>query len=429
MINYRSAWCVFRKITTHYGLRLMNTDKTPQTDVWIKWDWLWKFIFYASIIFSCGLLILDDDLISEKYLPLGLSGLFILWHWGGLKFAYRHRVAWEQRPLMRFIIIVGDIVFWFVLVTISPAYYFVLFGMFSQIFRHLPIKWAIVATSMLTVAIIYAQIVETGQTFSLTSPVFWLYLFMGLGGIALGLWISSIINQSSRRRELIEQLEATQAELSEAKRHEGMLEERQRLAREIHDTLAQGFTSIVMHLEAAEQAMPNDLDTTQKHLNQARTTARHSLDQARRVVEDLRPDLLEQQSLPDAIKRTAVRWQEETNIPLRVTTTGTPLPLHPDIEVTLLRAAQESLNNIRKHAQATAVQLTLSYMEDVVILDVHDNGVGINGATPSVLSGGYGLQAMRERAQQLGGEVDIESEPNEGTTVVMSIPVTRDELT
>jgi len=211
--------------------------------------------------------------------------------------------------------------------------------------------------------------------------------------------------------------------LSETKRHEGMLEERQRLAREIHDTLAQGFTSIVMHLEAAEQAIPENLDVTQKHLDQARRTARTSLDQARRVVQDLRPDLLEQQSLPDAIERTAVRWQEETNIPVKMTTTGTVTALHPDIEVTLLRATQESLSNIRKHAQATAVQLTLSYFGDVVILDVQDNGVGVNGAEPSAFVGGYGLKAMRERAEQLGGEVEVESEPNDGTTIVMSIPI------
>ncbi len=178
---------------------------------------------------------------------------------------------------------------------------------------------------------------------------------MGTAGIIFGIWISAIIGQSTRRRELIEQLEAAQAELAAAERREGVLEERQRLAREIHDTLAQGFTSIVMHLEAAEQALPDDLDTLQKHLDRARTTARTSLDQARRVVQDLRPDLLEQQSLPDAIERTAVRWTEETGIPLTTTITGLPVPLHPNIEVTLLRAAQEALNNIRKHAQATAV--------------------------------------------------------------------------
>ncbi len=395
-----------------------------QPDAWVKWDVLWQIIFYASIVLSTFLLLLYDTPSDKRWMPVALSLVFVLWHGIGLKFVYKDGEDREQRIYLGFIIMLGDIVFWFGLVTFSPAYYFVLFGMFSQIFRNLPIKWAAGATMILTAAIIYAQIAETGQALSVTSPIFWLYLFMGLSGIGLGLWINSIINQSMQRRDLIEQLENAQIELAEVKRHEGMLEERQRLAREIHDTLAQGFTSIVMHLEAAEQALPDDLATLQKHLDRARNTARISLDQARRVVQDLRPDLLEQQSLPDAIARTAVRWQEETNIPVVTTTTGTVIPLHPDIEVTLLRATQESLNNIRKHAHATAVQLTLSYMGDVVILDVQDNGAGINGAPPSPLSGGYGLQAMRERAEQLGGAVEVESEPNEGTTVVMSIPVT-----
>lgn len=151
------------------------------------------------------------------------------------------------------------------------------------------------------------------------------------------------------------------------------------------------------------------------------------------MVHALRPQSLDQRSLPDAIERTADRWQEETGIRLTTTITGDPVPLHPDIEVTLLRATQEALANVRKHSQATAVQLTLSYIDDVVVLDVQDDGVGAEAAgagaaafaeaEASPLSGGYGLQAMRERAEQCGGSVTLESEPGAGTTVVVSIPI------
>ncbi len=137
----------------------------------------------------------------------------------------------------------------------------------------------------------------------------------------------------------------------------------------------------------------------------------------------MRPDLLEQQSLPDALARTAARWSEESGVATEMTTTGTAVSLHPDIEITLLRATQEALNNIRKHAQANNVAITLSYMGDVLILDVQDDGNGINETAPSVLSGGFGLQGMRERVQQCGGELLIESEPDEGTTLVVSIPL------
>jgi signal transduction histidine kinase len=402
---------------------MSNINHHQQPDVWVKWDWLWTTIFYVSVAVSTLFMLVDEGSDGTVWQPLGLTAVLLLWHGVGFRLVYGGGRVREVRPYRQFIVILGDIGLWSLLVGLSPAYYFVLAGLFSQIFRHLPIPYAIIATLLLTAAIIVQQSRDAGQPVSLNNPIVWIYLFAAAASILLGTWMAAIIEQSAQRRQLIEQLEATQAELAAAKRHEGMLEERQRLAREIHDTLAQGFTSIVMHLEAAEQALPDDPETVQNHLHRARTTARASLEQARRVVQDLRPESLENQALPEAIRRTAVRWQEETGIAVTATTTGTPFPLHPAVEVTLLRAAQESLSNIRKHARATAVQLTLSYMEDVVVLDVQDNGVGINGAAPSPLSGGYGLQAMRERTAQLGGTVEIESESGEGTTIVVSIPI------
>lgn len=401
----------------------MNAKQERQKDVWVKWDWLWKAIFYAAVIVSTWLMLLDENRKASIWAMLLLTGILLLWHWGGLKLAYRKSDVLGNHAIFRFIVIIGVILLWFALVNMSPAYYFTLFGLFGQVFRHLALRDGVIAVLLLTGSIIYEQLADAGATFSLTNPTIWAFLLTAMGAIILGVWITAIIGQSTRRRQLIEQLEATQAELAAAERRAGILEERQRLARDIHDTLAQGFTSIVMHLEAADQALPDDLDTLQKHLDRARETARTSLEQARRVVNALRPHSLDQRSLPDAIERTAVRWQEEAGIPLTTTTTGDPIPLHPDIEVTLLRATQEALANIRKHAQATAVQITLSYIDDVVVLDVQDNGVAFAGAAASPLSGGYGLQAMRERAEQCGGSVTLESEPGEGTTVTVSIPI------
>ncbi|MCP4359812.1 MAG: sensor histidine kinase [Chloroflexi bacterium] len=402
---------------------MTNRNQQRQVDVWTKWDWLWKAIFYTTILVSFGLVLIDSNRATPTWVPGLLTVVMLVWHGGGLRTAYKGRTTWYERPTARFIIIIGDIVLWFVLVNISLAYYIALFGLFIAVFRHLPIRYAATATLLLTVATLFEQLADIGESFTLADPRVWLFFFVVLASLIFSIWISAIIEQSTRRRQLIDQLEAAQAELTAAERRAGVLEERQRLAREIHDTLAQGFTSIFLHLEAAEQALPADMDGLQKHLDLARSTARTSLDQARRVVQDLRPDLLEQQSLPDAIERTAARWRDETGIPITTNTTGSPITLHPNIEVTLLRATQEALNNILKHAQATTVQLTLSYMSDLVILDVQDNGVGLDGAEPSTLSGGYGLQAMQERAAHCGGFAAIESDPGEGTTVVVSIPL------
>ena len=223
-------------------------------------------------------------------------------------------------------------------------------------------------------------------------------------------------------------------------RETAVLQERQRMAREIHDTLAQGFTSIVMHLEAAEQSLPTDVQTVQHHLDQARDAARMSLGQARRVVDDLRPEVLESAPLHEAIERVVTTWERQSGITAVFETIGLIENLHPELEVTFLRGAQESLANVRKHAQATEVQVTLSYLKDVVILDVADNGVGMSEEIDphgekreerrekrdefGVYSdGGFGLVAMNERVADLGGEVTIDSEPNEGTTVAISIPL------
>jgi signal transduction histidine kinase len=217
-------------------------------------------------------------------------------------------------------------------------------------------------------------------------------------------------------------------EARRAGRQAGVLKERQRMAHEIHDTLAQGFTSIVMNLEAAEGTLPRDLGRARHHLDQAQFTARESLTEARRLVWALRPEPLESASLPEAIGRLTKRWTEESGVGADVTVTGHPRPLSPEIEATLFRAAQEALNNVRKHARASRVALTLSYMGDMVALDARDDGVGFDPLRTAIkakdrTSGGFGLKGMRERVEQAGGSLSVESAPGEGSTLAVELPM------
>jgi signal transduction histidine kinase len=221
-------------------------------------------------------------------------------------------------------------------------------------------------------------------------------------------------------------------EARKAGRQAGVLRERQRMAHEIHDTLAQGFTSIVMNLEAAEGVIPSNLDRAQHHLDQARLTARESLTEARRLVWALRPEALESASLPDALGRLAQRWSGESGISASVSTTGTTCPLPSEVEAVLFRVAQESLNNARKHARgASRVALTLSYMGETVALDVRDDGAGFDPAIEFGKtrrdrdSGGFGLRGMRERVEGVGGALSVESAPGEGSTLTVELPVVR----
>jgi signal transduction histidine kinase len=219
--------------------------------------------------------------------------------------------------------------------------------------------------------------------------------------------------------------------LIEEARRSGEIGERKRLAREIHDTLIQGFASIVMNLEAAEGSMEDAPAPARRHLDEARGTAREGLAEARRIVWALRPEALEDAPLPEALKRLAARWSEASGVEAGVRVTGVPLPLPPEAEVTLLRAAQEALTNVRKHARASRAVLTLSYMGDRVALDVLDDGAGFEpdgNATAGGASGGFGLPAMRERVEQSGGTLLVESEPGRGTTLVVELPVAAEVL-
>ncbi len=218
-------------------------------------------------------------------------------------------------------------------------------------------------------------------------------------------------------------------EARKAGRQAGVLRERQRMAHEIHDTLAQGFISIVTNLEAAEGVIPSNLDRAQHHLDQARLTARESLTEARRLVWALRPEALESVSLPEALERLAERWSTQSGIAAGVATTGTPCPLPSEVEAMLFRIGQEALNNARRHAEgASRVALTLSYMGDVVALDARDDGAGFDPTREfdkarNRDSGGFGLKGMRERVEGVGGALSVESAPGEGTTLAVELPV------
>ena len=221
--------------------------------------------------------------------------------------------------------------------------------------------------------------------------------------------------------------------LVEQARRAGLIGERQRLAHEIHDTLAQGFASIIMNLEAADAILPTGHSTqAQWHLGQARLTARESLAEARRLVWALRPKLLEEAPLPEALSRLTERWSEASSIAVHTTVTGAPRPLPPEVEATLFRVAQEALTNVRKHARADRTVLTLSYMHDRVALDTRDDGVGFDpgkagDVTGSTREGGFGLGTMRERVERLGGTLSIESAPGEGTTLAVELPLAVDD--
>ncbi|MBO0686232.1 MAG: sensor histidine kinase, partial [Candidatus Dormibacteraeota bacterium] len=223
------------------------------------------------------------------------------------------------------------------------------------------------------------------------------------------------------------ELSRTRTDLAAAERRAGMLGERQRIAGDIHDTLTQGLASVVMLLEAAQASYRAGMPDTGRRIEEAASTAREGLREVRRLVWDLRPEALERGSLGEALTQLAAQLEEHSGTVARTVVTGRVRTLAPELEMTLLRAAQEALANVRRHAQAREVTVTLSYIEDEVALDVQDDGRGFDPTRPAATrpGGGLGLTAMRERVEALGGSLAIESAPGQGATVAVQLPTSR----
>ena len=220
----------------------------------------------------------------------------------------------------------------------------------------------------------------------------------------LAVFIGRMGRQNHERMRLIEELDRTRGELAEVSREAGVLAERERLARDIHDTIAQGFASIAMLLQAAQAEVgPNP------HLELALRSARENMAETRGLVAALAPPALDGSSLVEALRRMA----RDFDLPADLAVEGEPRPLDA-VEVVLLRVTQEALANVRKHAGATRVRVRLEY-GDAVRLTVADDG---RGFAPDRVERGFGLRGMRSRVEQAGGTFTV---TGDGGTVVEAV--------
>jgi signal transduction histidine kinase len=240
--------------------------------------------------------------------------------------------------------------------------------------------------------------------------------------VALGLWVSRVLEQSRERAALIQELESARAELADAHREQGAQAERERLAREVHDTLAQGYTSIVVLAQTAAAQLPTDPAAAAERVALIEEVARENLAEARAMVAAFAPVALDSATLVEALERLTDRFGRETGLVTRLDTTALGDGggrLTRAEEIVLLRGAQEALANVRRHASASAVVLRLSRIGDAVSVHVQDDGVGFDPAAAA----GVGLAGLRDRAEEVGGAVDVASAPGEGTRVTVRVPV------
>ena len=415
---------------------------SAQLELWERWEQpAMAALPYVMLVIvaSMTVAIKWGESTGDLLIDLGLAaaaGAWMLWN-------FTLHPAWRQRPRRMVVFFIVLAILMALLVLRAPWYGFFTFTGYLYAF-YLPTGRAR-AAGVALIALITATSQNGGLPKHWTAGAVVIYLVIicinvvVAGALTWFGWVSA--QQNDQRKQMVEELSEANRRLESIleenqglhdqllaqAREAGMLDERQRMAREIHDTLAQGLTGIITQLQAAERHGQSQ-DERRRHIDLATQLARDSLTEARRSVRAMQPEPLESARLPEALADVASKWTRIHGVPATVTTTGQPRRIRPDAEITLLRAAQEALVNVARHARAGKVGLTLSYMEDQVNLDIRDDGVGFDpqqaGAMVPARAGGsgYGLLAMRQRVEGVAGTLEVESAPGGGTAISASVP-------
>ncbi|MEV6286625.1 sensor histidine kinase [Kribbella sp. NPDC051770] len=388
--------------------------------VWIRTLIGWHVVFYGMLAVVVVGAVTSSELTAERrttYLAL-IAVLAFAYRFLAMPAMLSRNWVWSNVYRLLMIACIA------VAVGIFPQSVFILFIVSPQIWllsrRTLD---AVLLTLLLLVAVGTAQLWSAGWTTdAFWSILPWMVISLAVSSM-LGIWIDRVIAQSQQRADLIEELESTRDELAAAHHSAGVMAERERMAREIHDTLAQGMTSIVMLAQTASVELSRGgVDAVAGRLSAIEDNARENLAEARALVAAFTPVALSEATLSEALRRQAERFRAETGIDVQVVLDmpdDEVAALPQGQQVVLLRSAQEALANVRKHAAATSVLITLSMTDDGVEISVSDDGSGFE---PSDAGGGYGLAAMRGRVEESGGSVQVDSAPGRGTRVQVLIP-------
>ncbi|GAA2649784.1 sensor histidine kinase [Nonomuraea recticatena] len=379
-----------------------NLAAARAENAWLRSYPLWDAYFTVVLIATVIVVALDTGTAAAGATAIGLLLLLALAYALVGRAAVRSeevptRQAWQYAAVAVVLFTAADLV--------APASAFALSAVVAQLFMSfrthqaialLAVLFAIPAVNLFQIAGMEPLVAAVVAVVALSSSAL------------LGTFIHRLAMQNIDRARLIAELDRTRADLAEISRQAGVLAERERLAGDIHDTLAQGFTGIITLLRAAEAESGGG-----RHLELAVRTAQENLAETRALIAALAPPALDGRSLDRALRRLAHGFE----LPVEVVVRGLPSPLPPALEVALLRAAQEGLANVRKHAAARSVRLELTYDTGAVRLAVADDGAGPTGDAE-----GYGLALMRRRVEPLGGTVRVEGSRGEGATLTVEVP-------
>ncbi|MFC5019496.1 sensor histidine kinase [Streptomyces lienomycini] len=333
-----------------------------------------------------------------------------------------------ERPTARHLLWLGTVLtLWLVLLTLEPSATWCTMPLLFTGLHQLPVRLAVPLAAVVVALVVVSEVrVSTGDF----NPN------LVLAPVALGTVATAVLvhgrQLAVRQRRLIDDLTRTRDDLAATEHYAGALAERQRLSAEIHDTLAQSLSSQQMLLQAAQRHWRTAPDAALAHVRDAADTADRALAEVRRFVGDLTPLDLAENSLVQALRGLAERsGTPGPAVEFRLDTApGAPSPVPGRVEAALLRVTQQALANAREHSGAERVVITLTCLEDVVTVDIADDGDGFDARRPARVSRasgrGQGLPGMRRRAQRAGGALTVESAPGEGAVVSMSVPLVAD---
>ncbi|WP_019146285.1 sensor histidine kinase [Aeromicrobium massiliense] len=348
---------------------------------------------------------------------LGPTGVAVLVGAAVLALAYATRGLLAGRAWWPTVWVVAMVLLWAGLTAVAPSFAWCAVPVAFAVLRVLPFAWAVGVVVAMTVLLTAAwQRIASGfDPVQVAGPL--------AVALVTVLAYRALDVESRARQDLLDRLLLAQDELAREQHRTGALAERTRLSREIHDSVGQGLSSIHLLLQAADQDWEVRPERARQHVRGAAATARDGLAEVRRVVRDLAPgDLSDAAALAEALRRVAEQAGPAMDVEVRVD--GDPVPVAPERAAALVRTARGALANVREHARARRVVVTLTYHPDEVVLDVRDDGRGFEPArTRPSGSRGRGLAGIRDRATLLGGVADVESAPGDGTTVSVRFPL------
>lgn len=325
--------------------------------------------------------------------------------------------------------LIGLALLWLGLVVVSAEFIWLAFPLWLLAGHLLPLRPALLFSVLVFVGVVVIPLVKTGATSYafIIGP-----LVGGVFAFAISRGYLQLLKDARERQQLIASLVQAQdemaglhEELGRVQRESGATQERTRLSRDIHDTVAQGFSAIVLLARASQD---KDADAAITALEQVETIALDNLVEVRRIVRALAPAELDESALTGALRRMLERLGTETGIRVELHADASLPALPATVEVALLRTAQSALSNVRIHAGATRVVVNLVDSEDAVRLDIVDDGRGFDvrawgRRVEGPAGAGYGLHSMRARLRELGGGLDIESSAGDGTALSAHVPL------